>query len=149
VPLEVGRNSWVTVDEADDYLAERGGAERWDALEQTQKEQALVRAYGVLAGIAWATAPDADELEAAQIEQALWELDPAVRERIDLRSLGVTSSTRGAVSDAFGKEPFWWLAPFVKRTLAAELAEITAVIGEETVERPFRVGYLTRNEDRI
>jgi hypothetical protein len=43
--LTVGVNSWVTVAEADTYLADKWGASDWATLTNPQKESLLISAY--------------------------------------------------------------------------------------------------------
>lgn len=42
--LEVGKNSYITVDEADEYFLGRLGADFWEELKPGQKEKALITA---------------------------------------------------------------------------------------------------------
>jgi len=43
--LVVGTNSWVTVAEADTYMADRWNSSAWLTLTNTQKEQLLITSY--------------------------------------------------------------------------------------------------------
>ncbi len=42
--IEININSYVTLDEANEYFASRLGSDYWDTLEDTQKEKALISA---------------------------------------------------------------------------------------------------------
>ena len=48
MPITVGTNSWVTVAEANTYLATKYGAGAWAALSVADKEALLITAYNLL-----------------------------------------------------------------------------------------------------
>lgn len=73
--LTVGTNSWVTLAEADAYLATKYGAAAWAGLPVADREALLITAYNLLRlQSGYAIAPDAAAyaVKAAQIETAWW-----------------------------------------------------------------------------
>jgi hypothetical protein len=73
--LTVGTNSWVTVTEADNYLADTFGADGWAPLGNTLKEQLLISAFRWIFNYPGATIPKTstnEKVKSAQIELAWW-----------------------------------------------------------------------------
>lgn len=71
--LVVGQNSWVTLQEADDYFATRIGADKYWDNSQNNKEKALVTAFRQLKVAYDLQADNTDEnVKYAQCEQALF-----------------------------------------------------------------------------
>jgi hypothetical protein len=69
--LVVGTNSWVTVAEADAYLAEKFGADAWTSLANSIKEQCLITAYRWINSLSqYLISSVTDPLKYAQIELA-------------------------------------------------------------------------------
>ena len=73
--LVLHTNSWVTVAEADTYLADKYGASAWSPLPNTTKEQLLITAFRWIfyySGVSIPASSTDSAVKAAQIELAWW-----------------------------------------------------------------------------
>ncbi len=115
--LIVGTNSYVTLTEANDYIAESYVmADRWAALTDPQKEAALITAYRNLTATEQYNVAGAEDTiqKAAQCEQGMFVVQEgaALSQRASVRAQGVTVA--GVVQETYdGKAPAVPLAPMV------------------------------------
>jgi hypothetical protein len=68
-----GYNSFISVEDADDYFADRLNAEAWDAFEDSKKEKLLIRGFRVITSYVDEDSVPLVDLQMAQMEQALYE----------------------------------------------------------------------------
>ena len=92
--LTVGTNSWVTIAEADTYLADKYGAGDWAGLTNAVKSQLLITAFWSIYGSAEYTiakSSTAELVKNAQIELAwyFYGYDSEIWKRLSLQGLGV------------------------------------------------------------
>jgi len=102
--IEVGVNSWVTMDEADTYFSERIGASNyWTS--GADKEQALITAYRQIKNAYNLSAETTDNnIKYAQCEQALFLIafSDEIFRRASLQAQGVVKA--GIVKEDYLKE---------------------------------------------
>lgn len=118
--LEVGRNSYVSLEEADTYASSSPLGQRWSSLDPGQREQLLVAACEGLErqaypgksledqALTFPRLPNTSvprEVKAAQVEQALYLMDPGTRaewvQRQELQAQGVASFSLGDLSESY------------------------------------------------
>ena len=102
--LVVGTNSWVTVAEADSYLADKFGASAWSGLANSIKEQSLITAFWWIynnPNYNIAKSSTAEKVKNAQIELAWWIYNyyEEYRKREALISSGVKKFRIGEFSE--------------------------------------------------
>jgi hypothetical protein len=73
--LTVGTNSWVTLSEANTYLADKFNADAWSSLSDSTKEKTLISAFWWIfnyPGVSIPKTSTAEKVKNAQIELAWW-----------------------------------------------------------------------------
>lgn len=112
--LVVGTNSWVTIAEADSYIANKINSDSWTAIDKAK--------YLISAFYAIYTSPDLnipkdstnEKVKIAQMELAYWFLDnyTAWTKRQALQNMGVTEFRADGISEVYnnkGSLPFYIL----------------------------------------
>lgn len=106
--MTVGTNSWVTIVEADSYLAEKYGADAWSTFTDVKKKQLLVTAFWRIYNSKnfniQLSSTDA-KVKAAQIELAFWlsQYNTEWEKRQALINSGVVSFRVSKFSENYGK----------------------------------------------
>ena len=94
--ITVGTNSWITLAEADAYLANKFGADNWAAAVQSSREQAIITAFWRIYGSSEYTIAKSstdENVKNAQAETAYFILTYSgeLSKRAALQSAGVKS----------------------------------------------------------
>ncbi|MEF3698697.1 hypothetical protein [Desulfolutivibrio sp.] len=100
-------NSFVNVEDADDFFADRLNAEAWDAFEESRKEKLLIRGFRVITSYVNEDDVALVDLQFAQMEQALYEYRFSPDTYID----PVSSVTVDGLKADFAKNTVARLAP--------------------------------------
>lgn len=102
-------NSFVSVEDADEYFSDRLNAEAWDAFDESKKEKLLIRGFRVITSYVDEDSVPLVDLQMAQMEQALYEYRFSPDSYID----PLTSVSVDGVEADFAKNIVARLAPEV------------------------------------